>query len=457
MKQVYDGAGNVIPLSETDKTLSLSGVAADSKTVGNQFQEMAGSGRIEPQYGDVPHVYFTGTLPTSKNDGKKKLRVTYLSRTKTFSEWCTLKVQGASSQTYPKKNYNTVLFHDSAAKDKDKHNFMGWGRTSKFCLKANWMDHTHARNVINARLYGQMCRTRADYESYPQEFKDSPNCACIDGFPVRVWVNGVYHGMYTWNIAKDDFMSNMDDESDKHAMLIAEQASASGVLFTSTSQIDGTDFTDELHEDSVPAWVHTSWDAVQNFVINESDANFKANIERYFYLSSLIDRYIFTVVFIYVGGFAKSQAYYTYDGVKWLSSMYDLDSSWGLRGSTIYGVKPFYPTDLEITPDNYHLGEGTDGYGATNRLFKRIATLYTAEIKQRYNELRLTVLSEDNILRTYDEFMEVYAEYLPDDFAPETADGAYVDIPYKDTNTPENLLGIIHDRLAYTDGYIANL
>ena len=253
----YDGNGKVVELSTSvDATLTKAGSPADAKSVGDKFTELVGISIVEPADNDVPRVFFNGTLPTTKDQGKVKLKVEYHSRTKSIIEWCTLKVQGDSSASYPKKNFNIQMYKDEALTDKDKHNFRGWGRTSKFCLKANWIDHLHARNVVNAKLYGQICRSRADWLDYPQAFRESPNCACIDGFPVMVYANGVYQGLYTWNIAKDDFMSNMDDESTTDCMLIADSALPS-VVFHGTSAIDGTDWTDELH-DEVPQWVRDS-------------------------------------------------------------------------------------------------------------------------------------------------------------------------------------------------------
>lgn len=443
----YDGNGNVIELSTSvDATLTKEGSPADAKSVGDKFTELIGVSIVEPADNDVPRVFFNGTLPTTKGQGKVKLKVEYHSRTKSIVEWCTLKVQGDTSTWYPKKNFNIQMYKDEALTDKDKHNFRGWGRTSKFCLKANWIDHLHARNVVNAKLYGQICKSRADWLDYPQAFRESPNCACVDGFPVMVYANGVYQGVYTWNIAKDDFMSNMDDANTTDCMLIADSEQPA-VLFQETSAIDGTDWTDELH-DEVPQWVHDSWDAAQRFVMNSSDADFMANIGQYFYLSSLIDRYIFSLVFLYIGGLAKSQAYYTYDGVKWLSSMYDMDTAWALE----WDGSGFISTTLAF-PDGYE----AYNRNKSNALMDRIARLYASQIKERYAELRAGVLTAGNILWQFEHFIDPIEGRLPEDYAETTAGGAFVNIPSKDTNTVQKLRQVVTERLAYSDSFINTL
>jgi hypothetical protein len=446
--QIYDGLGNVISVVDVDTSLTKKGMAADAKTTGDRLDHILNTmgidTSVEPAYPDIPVVRFTGTPPTTKGQGKAKLEIEYISNTGSFSEYCTLKVQGDSSAAYPKKNYNIQLFHDSATKDKDKQNFMGWGKTSKFCMKANWIDHTHARNVVNARLWGQMCATRSDISSYPAAFLASPNYATIDGFPVQVYFNDVYWGLYTWNMAKDDFFSNMDEDNPNNAMMIADDSVSPGVLFNSASTVG---WTEEL-TDTINPTIEASWYAMQNFIINSDESTFKSGIENYMYLSSLIDRYIFSFVTLYYGGFAKSQAYYTYDGTKWLSAMYDLDTSWSLltNGAGFKDNNTPCPAGYEPYNNSGH-----------NTLIDKIIAYYPTEIKARYAELRQGVLSNENIVGEFTRFMNPMTDLYALDYAPTTGNGAFTNIPSKTTNTPEDLVRRINARLAYADTIIPNL
>lgn len=436
---IFSGLGNKYALPQLDKTLSKVNYAAEAAAVG---AALASGIAKEPLYGDIPKVYFTGTLPTAKSDGELPLEMTYTSQTKTFTSYVTLKVQGDSSAAYPKKNFNMKMFSDAEHTVKDKHNFKGWGSTSKYCLKANWIDHTHARNVVNAKLWGQMCKARADWLLYPEEIRTAPNCAAVDGFPIQVYVNDVYWGLYTWNIKKDDFMANMDDTNPDHAMMIADDMSA-GVMFQSATT---NGWTEELTED--PTAISSAWLAMQNFVINSDAATFKSDIENYFYLSSLIDRYIFTNCFLYIGGFAKSQAYFTYNGQKWLSSMYDMDTSWALNWD-----------GASFLSDTLACPSGFEGYknGSENILINKLIANFKSEIKDRYAYLRATVLSTENVQQEFSDFMDPMADLYALDYAAETGNGEFVNIPSKTTNTPQNLLDHIEARLAYTDTTIPNL
>lgn len=443
---IYDGLGNVIGTVDIDSTLTKRNMAAEAKATGERInrilESMGIDTSIEPAYPDIPEVRFTGTAPTTKNEGKLPLEISYLSNTASFSEYCTLKVQGDTSASYPKKNFNIQLYSDSERTKKDKRNFKGWGKTSKFCLKANWIDHTHARNVVNAKLWGQMCASRSDIASYPAEFKSSPNYAAIDGFPVQVYINDVYWGLYTWNIAKDDFMSNMDEDNPNHAMMIADDNS-DPVMFKTAGT---TGWTEELTDSATH--ISTSWLAMQNFIINSNESAFKAGIEDYMYLSSLIDRVVFSYAFNYTGGLSKSQAYFTYDGTKWLSSMYDLDTSWSL-----YWDGGHYYSDTLAFPSGYEQYSS----GNHNTLIDKLLAYYPTEIKARYAELRQDVLSNENIIGEFEKFTEPMTDLYALDYAAETGNGAFTNIPSALTNTPSNLISRIETRLAYCDINIPNL
>ena len=51
---------------------------------------------------------------------------------------------------------------------------------------------------------------------------NTPHNGSVDGFPVKVYVNGEFWGLYTWNIPKDAWMFNMDDKNPNHMVLCAE-------------------------------------------------------------------------------------------------------------------------------------------------------------------------------------------------------------------------------------------
>lgn len=427
----------------------LTTTAKDVKGAINEVAAKIGTGTtissIEPQLMDMPRIYFSeGTLPTSKT--ATVMKFDYYSKSAEYHGYVDIKCQGNSSMSYNKKNFTIKTFKEQEKTNKLKIDFKGWGKQSKFVLKANWIDITHARNVVSARLWGDVIKTRSDYATaLPELLRTSPNQGAIDGFPVLVYSNGVYQGRYTLNIPKDKWMSNMDDALDTHCILCGENYQSG--CFRALPNINGSDWTDELH-DVVPATIKTSWTNAIKFVMNSSDAEFKANLSNYFDVNSLIDYYLYGLVSTNLDGFGKNQLFFTYDGIHWIASVYDLDSTWGLwwNGgsfvSTTYSRKEFQ--------------DHKDGQG--NLLYDRLEPLFIPQLKARYAELRKEVLSASHIIQKFEEFNQVCPkDIVQEDYASTTGGGKFTGIPSKTTNNIQQLRSYIVERLTYVDSYVNTL
>jgi hypothetical protein len=183
-------------------------------------------------------------------------------------------------------------------------------------------------------LWGDVVKSRSNYNELPELLTTSPNQGAIDGFPIKVYTNGVYQGRYTWNIPKDGWMANMDDDLDTHCILCGENYDSG--CFRAAALINESDWSDELH-DSCPENIKVRWNEVIDFVMNSTDEDFKANLGNYFDVPSLLDYDLFGLAVCGSDSFGKNQIYMTYDGNKWIASMYDLDTTWGMywNGETL--------------------------------------------------------------------------------------------------------------------------
>lgn len=438
---------------ETLETTSKKVVGAINE-VNSQFKDIAEkieSGNIgnnvEPQLMDMPRIYFSeGTLPTNKT--AIMMKFDYYSKTHEYHGWAEIKCQGNSSMSYPKKNFTIKLYKDKGKTEKLKIDFKGWGKQNKFVLKANWIDLTHARNVVSARIWGDIVKSRSGYANLPELLRTSPNQGAIDGFPVTVYGNGYYQGRYTLNIPKDRWMSNMDDTLDTHCILCGENY-VSG-CFRALPAINGSDWTDELH-DVVPATIKTSWTNAIKFVMNSTDAEFKANLGNYFDVNSLIDYLLYGIVSTGLDAFGKNQIYMTYDGTKWIASMYDMDSTWGLW----WDGSKFVATDYAREEFQDLKDEGNGVVKQGNLLYLRLQNLFINEIKSRYAELRQNIFTYPYLVNKFEEFTQICPQdVVKEDYASTTVNGAYTGIPSKTTNNIQQLRNNINARLTYVDNYI---
>ena len=373
---------------------------------------------IEPELMDMPKIFFTGTFPTSKDDGELLLRIEYYSKKQSWSCWSTLKVQGNSSVNFPKKNFTLKLFKDSEKAEKKKVDFKGWGKQSKFVLKANWIDIMHCRNIVGARLWTQLQESRK--ESLPQLLQESPRLGAVDGFPVKIYLNGVYQGRYTLNIPKDKWTFNMDDSLDTNVALCGENNNegSAATWNASSDNIDESNWSDEIH-DTVPQAVITAFNRVLTFVNESSDERFVSNIDDYIDLDSLIDYWILHILAGDADAYGKNQLWLSYDLAKWYISSYDMDHFFGMD----------WQGNLTVTADS--------GYPASiasrSKLIKRLVANFGTEITARYQVLRSGILSEGNVIRQIEQFTDICPiDLVREDYASTTAGGAYTNIPTKD-------------------------
>lgn len=399
---------------------------------------------VEPAEDDIPKVFFGGALPQTKDDTVMSFR--YISKTMDISGYCKTKAQGNSSMNYPKKNQTVKLYRDAACTEKLKVDFKGWGKQNKFCFKANWIDLTHARNIVSARLWGDVVKSRANYETIPELLRTAPNQGAVDGFPVKVYTGGVYQGRYTINIPKDAWMANMDDELNTHCILCGENYESG--CFRAAAKIDGTDWTDEVH-DTVPILLKTWWNHAIDFVMTSSDEGFRTGLGMYFDVDSLIDYYLFGLASCGLDAFGKNQLYMTYNGQKWYATMYDMDSTWGL-----------YWNGSKMLPTSYGRSDFEDMISGRqgNLLYMRLEQLFIEELQTRWAELKKGALSVENILNRFERFTDIApAELVKEDYAGTTGGGKFTGIPSQSANHIQQIRAFVLDRLAWTDDYVAAL
>ena len=397
---------------------------------------------LEPSTNDIPKVYFNGDISGMSKEVEKILTFSYKSITKKINGFVKMKWQGTSSISFPKKNFTIKMFKDIDCKNKDKHIFKNWGyETNKYVLKANYIDHSHARNIVSARLWNDVVKTREDFSLLPTEYQSMPNGGGVDGFPIKVYINGVYQGLYTWNIGKEGWTYGMKSEKDTYAVLCGEDY-VSG-CFRATAKIDKTDWSLE-YPDTLQNSIKTSWNNAINFVMNNSGDAFKNGLSTYFDVNSLIDYYIFAYFSCGLDSMGKNQIYATYNGIKWYAHMYDMDSTWGLY----WNGSKFVSSSYRCQEDYESMTSNRSG----NLLYIKLVENFREEIYERYFELRNTVLRIDNVIDRFERFTDL----IPKDLYEE--DVIINDnIPSPSTNNIQQIRKFIVERANYVDGKIAEI
>ena len=388
---------------------------------------------IEPANDDIPTIFISGTIPDSKNYVSGELE--YVSKTAKFHAYTYIKLQGTSTLFLPKRNYTVILYSDENRTIKLNKEFENWGFHNNFVLKADYNDILHARNVVGAKLWSKVVQSRSDYDTLPEELRNSPNNGAIDGFPIRVYVNGAYQGLYNWTIPKCDWMVGMNVANANHVLLSAEFNDNGDTTYqynpcNFNTLWDGSkDYFDvEVGENG--AELVSSLNAVISAII-DSDS---AALEQVLDVKGAIDYFIFQEIILGTDGLAKNMLLATYDMTKWYLDAYDMDSTFNLDWNG--EILAWYDSDMPGTPYNNQYSS----------LLQYIWDNYYDEYVERYVELRKSVLSYSSIIEEFEKYIGIFGE---DIYIQDTV--IYPDIPSVTSNTLNSLRNFVRNRLEYLD------
>ena len=389
----------------------------------------------EPVDGDLPVVYITGDIPTTKKYVKGEIE--YISKTSKFKVYTYIKLQGNSSLQYPKKNFTIKLYKNEARTIKANKEFKNWGAHNNFVLKADYIDILHARNVVSAKLWSKVVQSRSDYDMLPDGIKNSPNNGVIDGFPVQVYINGEYCGLYCWTIPKCDWMVGMDSSNVNHALLSAEFNDNGDIAYqynpcNFNALWDGSSDYFDVEIGTNDTTLVSSLNRVISAVMNSDKTTFEQVLD----IQGAIDYFIFQTVILGTDGLAKNMLLATYDMTKWYLCPYDMDATFDLDWEgdilDIYDrIPPYYPYNNRYSS-----------------LLTGILEGYNNEYKARYFELRKSVLSYSSIVNEFEKYIAIYGE---DIYIQDTIN--FPAIPSVPFNTLNSLRIFVKDRLNYLDDY----
>lgn len=383
--ELKDADGNTVAFYDPKPILGLDGVnylwtgfgevtARGKQNTGDQNESAVE--KFDPTVWGLPILALSGDITGMDKNHPKNMMYTYGEH----MGLCSVKWQGSSSVAYDKKNF-TISF-DNAFEAME-----GWGAQKKYCTKANYIDHSHARNVVCAKLWGETVKSRA---TVPAELKNLPNYGAVDGFPIIITINDEFQGLYTMNIPKDGWMFGMGSGT-QEAIVCADQW-VNATSFKGEAKIDGTDFKLEyVTNENDKAWVAASLNRLINACINSDGSDLDTTIAQYLDWQSAIDYYIFCVLTEGADMTGKNYLLATFDGVKWYFSAYDMDSTFGLH----FSGKSFLPANNNPTFAQF---------ASFHRVMELIKLHKKDALKARYAELREGVFSESNIAVLFNNF-----------------------------------------------------
>lgn len=396
----------------------------------------------------LPIISINGDLSRVPKSGYETLSFSYTDGTQSFDSFVQMRIQGASSANYPKKNYSIKLVDELGVKNKVKL-VDSWGREHKYCMKANWVDYSQARNVVSAQIFGDVVKTQGESSI----LYGLPSGGAIDGFPVVVFNNGAFHGLYTMNIPKDKWMFDMKDSDEKtQAIVMAEHWGDSVAMRTLITGITDNwtgssnwelEFAsnEESLKDPSTRWVADSLNKLIDFVINNDGQAFIDGISQYADVDKCIDSMIYTFFICADDNISKNILWVTYDGTHWFSSVYDMDGTWGLQWN---GNLTFKDANTHLISELF-----TSTNTRYNLLWQKLFINFYDRVAQRYKELRGGPLSMENITLRFESFFN----QIPD--AVRNAEKEkWTGVPSQQTNNLEQILDYAEKRIQKMDALL---
>ena len=377
-------------------------VAAQYKDIMSQLKDMLERiGLLEnyhkPKLYDLPRFNMVGDISNMSKTNPKTLDIELLDvyGTPIFNnKKATVKWQGDSSLSHPKKNYAIKMFENDGT-TKFKYKFFDDVKANDgYHLKAEYQDSsTHARNTVLARL------TKSAYKN-----PLAARC-CIDSFPIEIYINGEYQGLYNWNLKQHKSVYGLDDANPNHLMYRASSNETLPTpcnfraLSTNNEEDVPSDWEDRFPETNT-AENRAKLNRLITFIKDSDDATFKANFEQYMNLEYTLIYRISCQVFNMVDSLAKNMNILTYDGNIWYPTFYDMDSTLGIGWGMLFN------NGAKLQPTNVY----PTGYGCPNSLlWEKFDRCFAEEIKQRYAELRTGVYAYDNIINQ----LQTYINLIP--------------------------------------------
>ena len=353
----------------------------------------------------LPKMYLTGDITNMTDKQSVPMKIEYVSTNEekfgasfnTGIQNNQVLIQGTSSLQYVRKNY-TIYLKDEYGADMLYNPYGNKGVPENvFCLKADYMESSHANNTgvakfINDCLY--------DTKTPPQ-LENSSCRTTINGFPIEVYMNGEYLGVYNFNYERYSYKPYGYDYTKYPNILSYEINSNSntsaGAFYRYGDNAESSANVTELQyykrdfnliygNRTADSDTYSEIKELVEWVSAAEQDLFRETIGEHFNKEYLF-RYYLMVLFIgAVDSLGKNLKINTWDGKIWYPTFYDLDTVLGIDNSGYLTIG----SDVEIEEGSYNT--------SNSNLWTKVWNYFNAELKQEWAKMRQDRFTLDNLM-----------------------------------------------------------
>ena len=429
----------------------------------------------EPRFA-IANITGVDKMPTTKTQNLHAWMEFWDMQGNYFKKRVILNAQGNSSMSFVKKNAAIDICNDEwIGDDTAKIRFGNWVPQDSFHLKAYYTDFFRGVGVVCYKFYEQVVKTRGNMYDKPwkkalidmdsigvttkslgnqlvghMDLQTDTGALCHpDGFPMALYLNGEFYGVFSWQLKKHRDNYHMDKSTAEHVHLDGhlinltifggkdninwsefEIRNPKGLYAIGGNKYDADIKQEEIAgEDEVNSWIDAEklpdgtaisskikknlqmTAKVKKYIQSLADAvptiqqaasvyeasskteddlkSFKDAYESYFDVENQTDFLVVSDIIGNTDGFRKNWQWITYDGKKWWVEIYDCDVTFGAS------FEGKYISD----PKTSHLSAGS----ASPNMF--IVKYYQDSLINRYKELAdAGIASADNIFHQLKEW-----------------------------------------------------
>lgn len=318
-----------------------------------------------------------------------------------------VKWRGGSTNTADKhkRNYKIKTLNEKGKKQ--EISLLGMREDNNWILDAGQVDLFRLRNRIATEIWNDFA-TKPYYASKEPKAKSG-----VTGKVVEVILNNEYRGIYSLTEAMDRKelkLKKYDDKNQEfHGQLWKVSSWDKATFWDIDKEYDNTQETWHAFEtkypdidDVNPTDYSPLYEAI-DFVANSNDETFKKEVGDYFDIPVLIDYQLFQETLKPVDNNGKNMYWGIYDvakSKKLTLAIWDLDASVGQDWHCSTPLHPDYVlpnTDLGVK----------DGFNLYHRLSSLNVDNYNEKVASRYQELRKTYFSEENLISRYQGYYDM--------------------------------------------------
>lgn len=317
------------------------------------------------------------------------------------------KWRGGSTNTADKHKRNYKIKSINFKGKSQDISLLGMREDNNWIMDAGQIDLFRLRNRIATEIWNDFA-TKPYYASKEPKAKSG-----VAGKVVEVILNNEYRGIYSLTEAMDRKelkLKKYDDKNQEfHGHLWKVSSWDKATFFDIDKDYDNTLETWHAFEtkypdieDVNPTDYSPLYEAI-DFVVNSNDETFKKEVGDYFDIPVLIDYQLFQETLKPVDNNGKNMYWGIYDvakGKKLTLAIWDLDASVGQDWHCSTPLHPDYVlpnTDLGVK----------DGFNLYHRLSSLNVDNYNEKVASRYQELRKTYFSEENLISRYQGYYDM--------------------------------------------------